>query len=109
VKSFTAYKTFLHSLIDNSDFNFDVITFTETWANEQLQEMLNFQNYNSEFKHKINRKEGGGLAVYITEALRYKSRHDLQFPMLKQNEYDALFVEITSDDPCGKNTVLGNM
>lgn len=109
VKNFSAYKSLFHSFNDSCDFTFDVITFTETWANEDLEDLLYLEHYNCEFRHKPHRKEGGGLATFIRDTLKYKSRPDLHFPSQKQNEYDALFVEILPNSSDTKSTIIGNI
>ena len=109
VKNITAYETYFQSLYNSHEFSFDVITFTETWASNQLEDVIQFEGYNSEFKHKVNRKEGGGLAFYIENSLKYELRPDIQFPTEKQSEYDALFIEIISNEPKTRNTIIGNI
>jgi hypothetical protein len=88
---------------------FNVITFTETWAEDNLVNLLQIANYNSEFKHKINRKEGGGLAIYIQDTINYRIRTDISFPSEKQSEYDSLIIELVSHDPNHSNTIIANI
>ena len=109
VQNISEFTAFFHYLKNENDFSFDIITFTETWADSNLEGLLQIEHYKSEFKHKVSKKEGGGLAIYINEAVKYKIRTDLIFPIEKQNEYDALFVELSSSEPSGKNTLVGNI
>jgi hypothetical protein len=103
------YTMLFQCLEDENSFQFDIVTFTETWSNNELESILQLENYKSAFKHKINKKEGGGLAIYVNENIKYKARTDLQFPIEKQHEYDSLFIEIVTPEPSDKNIIVGNI
>ena len=107
VKNITEFQAFTDSLISSHKFKFDILTFTETWANTQLEDLLVFNTFNPVFKHKINKKEGGGIAVFIQQDLKFNIRNDILFPVEKQHQYDCLFIEVHSESNKEKNTILG--
>ena len=67
IKHKSDFELFLSSLSENTNFEFDILSFTETWANSDLETLVNFDNYTSLFKHKPTTKEGGGIAVYVNK------------------------------------------
>ena len=89
--------------IHDSEFQFDIITFCETWLDDKLENLTSFQNYTPVFKHKKAMKEGGGLAAFIRKGLKYTVRYDLSFDDSMQDRFDGLFIEI---DTLRKNIVL---
>jgi hypothetical protein len=74
------YDILFHSLSQSHNFSFDLLTFTETWLDDNLMQLVNFNGYSKQFKHKHKCKEGGGLAIFVKDNIRYKVRNDLFVP-----------------------------
>ena len=53
------------SIINTFPYSFDLITIEETWINNDLEHLVNIDNYTLITKHKQKCKEGGGLCIYI--------------------------------------------
>ena len=87
-------KILLDNLESNSNINIPILNLQETWLDELQETSIYFQNFNIEYKHKINGKIGGGLAILIRKNLNYTVRKDISFPQDKQHIYDSLFIEI---------------
>ena len=102
IKNFTEYESYFKSL---HPYEFDILSFTETWLDENLQPLVQFENYRAIFKHKLNRKEGGGIAIYVKENISFIERPDLSIPVNQQHLYDCLFIEIIV--PELKNIIIG--
>ena len=109
IKNKSKFDIFLQNFHDSHDFEFDILSFTETWANSHLEDLLHFQNYQSIFKHKNDRKEGGGIAVYVKDGISFKQRADLMLPSQVNCQYDCLFFELMSDSKCKKNIIIGTI
>ena len=92
LKNKTEYDVLLESF--GFHMKFDILSFTETWFNSELEKLVSFENYNQITKHKLPNKEGGGIAIYIKSYINWKQRTDLSFPSDKTNLYDGIFVEI---------------
>ena len=110
IKHKSDFELFLSSLSENTNFEFDILSFTETWANSDLETLVNFDNYTSLFKHKPTTKEGGGIAVYVKNGIQFKVRDDIAFPENSRNMFDGLFLEIIGHNDsgsCCKNSVIG--
>ena len=75
---------------------FDVITFCETWLDDNLSPATEFTNYTPVFKHKKSVKEGGGLAAYLRDGLEHTVRNDLSFDTEVLEKFDGLFIELTT-------------
>ena len=93
-------------ILDSLSFEFDVITIEETWLNGNLEAMVRLDNYNLITKHKLRRKEGGGLAIYINKKLKYKVREDLACPIGYQDFFDTIFIEV-AHEKLNHNTLVG--
>jgi exonuclease III len=106
IKNFSDYELFFQSLQSDNFHGFDILTFTETWLDGNLQQLVYFEHYNAIFKHKVGRKEGGGIAIFVKENMNYINRPDLSFPENKQHLFDSLFIEISSPYHT-KNIILG--
>ena len=110
IKHKSEFELFLSSLSENTNFEFDILSFTETWINSDLETLVNFDNYTSLFKHKPTIKEGGGIAVYVKNGIQFKVRDDIAFPENSRNMFDGLFLEILGHDDsgsCRKNSIIG--
>jgi hypothetical protein len=68
-KNFENFKSMLHDL----DFQFKIISITETWSKGgDLEQDSNFQvpNYSVIHQPRADEKQGGGVCVFIHESLR---------------------------------------
>ena len=87
-KNFEAVKQFYLSL----NFNFSIVCFSETWANDININKNSFQlrNYNTE--HQIRKSgKGGGICIFIYDSLDYKVRKDLS---INCDAIESLSIEI---------------
>ena len=83
------YDVFLNQI---TNFQFDILTFEETWLDDSLCDLIQFQNYTLVTKHKLGKKEGGGIAIFISNDLEY-STLDITVPIEMQPFFDCLFIE----------------
>jgi hypothetical protein len=111
VKHKSEYDSLFGSLFESNKFAFDILTFTETWMNDDLENIVQFDNYVSCFKHKSTNKEGGGIAVFVKNGIDFKLRHDISFSEDERYKYDCMFLEFTHTTGHSgnkeKNTILG--
>ncbi len=98
---------FIEEINKHNNHNIDFITLQESWMNEIIEPLITIPNYNIEYKHKPNKKIGGGLAIIIKKDIQYSIRTDLQFPKHKQHLYDCLFIEIR--DNSRKKLLIGTI
>ena len=106
VKNHSQYEILFESLKHSHDFEFDIISFDETWLNSELQKLTDFEGYTPIYKHKTRIKEGGGIAIFVKQNIKFHVRDDLSVPLEKQNMFDCLFIEIvTSEFPIIIGTV----
>lgn len=107
VKHFAEYQITVNSLYNKNFKYFDILSFTETWLDESLENLVNLDGYTSVFKHKKTMKEGGGIAIYVNRNLNFFVRQDIIVPVDKQHLFDCLFVEIKQNNPQSRNIILG--
>lgn len=108
VKNFSAYEMYFESLKSPSFDGFDIISFTETWLDDNLTQLTHLDDYSAVFKHKSNKKEGGGIAIFIKNSLTFVERPDLLMPADIQHACDCLFIELTSKK-FERNIIIGIM
>ena len=101
------YSALLHYIHDGTDFQFDVLTFEETWLNDNITPMVSMDNYSLVTKHKISQRIGGGLAIYVKSHLNFIERSDLKMPTIYQDIFDCSFIEIVSEMSTCKNLIIG--
>ena len=94
VKNKIEYEALFQEIKIKTNHNFDVLSFTETWSDSNTENLLHFENYHSIIKHKTERKEGGGIAMFVKESLLFHLRPDLSLPPDRSKEYDSLFIEM---------------
>ena len=82
--------------------NFSVIGLTETCLHDDNQDNFSFKNY--DFVN-VNRKlkKGGGVGIYISQHLKYKTRNDLN--ATKEDIIESVFTEIPTK--VSKNIIVG--
>ncbi|ESO08437.1 hypothetical protein HELRODRAFT_169280 [Helobdella robusta] len=54
----------------------DILAITESWLNDDNENLINIDGYTFEGKHQT-RKHGGGIGFYIKQNLHYKIRDDI--------------------------------
>ena len=83
-----------NNLLGYLRFHFDVIGISETWLKES-NHLVDLEGYN--FIHNFRKERiGGGVGLYLSEALKFKERFDLHFR--DSNTAESLFVEICQVD-----------
>ena len=93
----------LQLFLDSSKITFNVIAITETWLDENNENLFPMTNY-SLFKANRNSKRGGGIAIYIeTKTLTFE-RYDLAY---QSDIAEILAIEIVTKTT--KNIVLFNI
>jgi len=97
IKNFAQYDLLFETLRCDYNYQFDVISFDETWLNSNLEKLVNFAGYCPVFKHKPDIKEGGGLAFFVKLGLKFRTRHDLTVPETLQSLFDCLFIEVLTN------------
>ena len=75
-----------------------MITFCETWLDKHLEQLAYFDNYVPVYKHKIDVKEGGGIAAFIKIGISFKLRYDLSFNDEVTKQFDGLFIELLMEN-----------
>jgi len=83
---------------------FPIIAFSETWLKDDsiLPSLNSIEGYELAHCNRMSQKRGGGAALFISNDLNYKVRHDLN---LKNSvDYETVFIEIESKP---KNTIIG--
>ena len=102
IKNFFEFR----AIISSFPYLFDLITVEETWMDNNLEHLVNLENYTLISKHKKKCKEGGGLCIYIRNGLEYKERPDLKCPNDYQDFFDYIFIEVIHENP-KNNTLVG--
>ena len=100
------YRNLFDVIYDATSFQFDIISFCESWLDSSLENLVSLHNYSPMFKHKVNKKEYGGLCMFIKSSLSFKIRDDLKIPSHYQEIFDALFVEILMKNS-SNNYIIG--
>ena len=81
------------------DFNFSVIYFSETQADDSFGNNFLCQLKNYNFIHQIkNGRKGGGLSIFVLESFCYNTRKDLC-----TNNYET---EVEIENKRSKNIIL---
>mgnify|MGYP001795064481 FL=1 len=88
-KNFENFKLFLSSF----SFDFSIICFSETWLDDSFlesQSLYELPNYKSVHQVRNNGK-GGGVSIYINEAINFKLRSDLS---INSTDVESISVEL---------------
>ena len=102
------YQMYFADLAESHKMAFDILTFTETWLNDHLSNIVHFDSYTGLYKNKFPVKEGGGIAIFVKNGMNYKVRSDLCFPPDKCHMFDCLFIEVKPNKlPQSRPVVLG--
>ena len=111
LKNKAQLEALLYELNSTNKLTFDVITIQESWLNENLQQLANFEDYQLVCKHKPTTKEGGGLCIYVKNGINYKIRNDITFLNNNVSYYDCLFIEILNNthNATHKHLLIGSI
>ncbi len=90
------------NLIDTLDIPFQIIGLTETWLNDNNMDCFTLNEHKYFGSNRPNKK-GGGVGLYVSKHLEYKSRNDLDKNV--DNIIETRFIEVLNK--CGKNIITG--
>lgn len=93
--NYNQYCTLFTHLAYTSSITFDIIT--ETWLDDSLTNTFQFEGYSSLYKHKTPDKRGSGIAIFVKNTLKCKTRPDLHLTLNRYLEFDCLFIELLPD------------
>ena len=91
-----------NNLIDTLNIPFQVIGLTETWLNDNNMDCYTLNEHEFFGSNRPN-KRGGGVGLYISKQLKFKSRNDLDKNV--EDTIETKFIEIINDN--GKNIIIG--
>ena len=74
---------------------FDVVSFTESWLNENNKNLYNIDSYNSFHNLRTDGRRGGGISVYVSKNLDAKI---IEKFTIKEKYIETLFVEISREN-----------
>jgi exonuclease III len=97
------YEIFLDDFFQHNGFKFDILSFEETWLDENNCLLANIDGYKMVTKHKAGSKIGGGLAFYVSNDLPFVVK-DVTVPVNMQNLFDCIFLEVEAN---ATNVVIG--
>ena len=89
-------------MIDTLNIPFQVIGLTETWLNDNNMDCYTLNEHEFFGSNRPN-KRGGGVGLYISKQLKFKSRNDLDKNV--EDIIETKFIEIINDN--GKNIIIG--
>ena len=88
------YDTFFEYIFEKSKFSFDILCFEETWLSSELENLACFNSYENIYRHKQPNKEGGGIAIFIKNYLKYNIRCDIIIPDNLIGLFDCIFIDL---------------
>ena len=91
----------LKHLLNSLNNQFQIIGLTETWLNDNNDDLFKLDNYDFVNVNRSN-KIGGGVGIYITNQIKYKLRTDLNTSI--ENVIESVFIEIIT--AVGKNIIV---
>ena len=92
VRSFHSKFVTFENLLDNLKEKFDVIAISETWfTSDTPHSLFNLDGYTLHYASRKN-KQGGGVALYISNHLHCKSTR----VYCVENMYESIFIELSS-------------
>ena len=106
VKNKANYDLLFECIRSEYNFQFDILTFDETWLNSELEQLVTFENYRQVMKHKLPKKEGGGLAFFVKNNIEFIHRNDILLPTELQSKFECLFIEVPTQN---EHIVIGLM
>ena len=98
-KNFEEFKDFITEL----NFEFSVISLTETWCLDDPRNasLFKLNNYTSIHQARTGKRNGGGTCLFIHNSLTFKKRSDL---CVNNNDVEALSIEIENKN--SKNIIV---
>jgi exonuclease III len=90
------------NLIDALNIPFQIIGLTETWLNDNNMDCFTMNNYEY-FGSNRPEGRGGGVGLYVSKQLEYKTRNDLTKNI--EDIIETKFIEIVNNN--GKNLIIG--
>ena len=83
--------TFDNLLITLKDYQFDIVTMSETWLkdNSLLLQHVTIPGYSQVFRNRETR--GGGVGIYIKESIKFKWRTDIES---RYSQMEHLWIEV---------------
>lgn len=88
-KHFDDFTEYLQSL----DKTFSVIGLSETWSSKEKCDLYNIEGYSKVDVCRQDDRRGGGVCLYIHNALDFKVRYDLEFSV---ESFESCFAELSS-------------
>ena len=94
-------------IFDKSKVLPDIIAISETWLNEENENKVKIPGYKFVFKHSVTGvSEIGGVGLYASKALQFKSRPDISFDF---DGCETKFIELFSNQKNKQNIIIGAM
>ena len=90
-------------MIDTLDIPFQIIGLTETWLNDNNMDCFTLNDHEYFGSNRSNKKGGGGVGLYVSKQLEYKSRNDLDKNV--DDIIETRFIEVLNK--YGKNIIIG--
>ena len=97
----------LYATVKSLPYEPGIVTMEETWLDDSLEQLVSMPGYSLITKHKISRKEGGGLGIYVNDKITYEYRDDLNCANDYQPYFDHIFIEIVNGNDSKNNILLG--
>ena len=94
----------LKDLVTSLNKSFQIIALTETWLNDINKDNFNLPGYDYIGSNREN-KRGGGVGMYVSKQLQYKTRNDISINV--ENRIETSFIEICTSK--GKNVIVGTI
>ena len=98
-KNFEEFRNFIYKL----DFEFSIISLTETWCldDPRNESLFKLNNYTSIHQSRYSDRNGGGTCIFIHNSLIFKKRSDL---CVNNNDIESLTIEIINKNT--KNIIV---
>ena len=90
-KNFEEFRNFINEL----NFEFSIISLTETWCldDPRNESLFKLNNYTSIHQTRNGERNGGGICIFIHNSLTFKSRSDL---CVNNNDIESLSIEVVN-------------
>ena len=93
----------LHTLLADTDINFDIIDITETRLRTGQEALNNIDIEKYIIEHSTTDANCGGALLYIKEGMTYRIRNELK--ITKSKELESIFIEIQNNQK-QKNVIV---
>ena len=96
----------LQIMLQNINHSFSVVALTESWLKPHNVSLFDLEGYTHEYITR-EKKQGGGISMYIKDCLNYKIREDLG---LISTSMEMMWIEIDfSHEKNKKNLIIGTI